>query len=84
MCSVFVIVCVVLCTVFCLSMVCVICVLCLIVVSLPPGKNPFAVKENKFILKFMQKYIFILLNHSSLNNLATQSTKALDTLVENQ
>jgi hypothetical protein len=25
---------------------CVICVLCLIVVSLPPGKNPFAVKIN--------------------------------------
>jgi hypothetical protein len=49
MCGVSFIVCVVLCAVFCLSVVlfcvmCVICVLCLIVVSLPPGKNPFAVK----------------------------------------
>jgi hypothetical protein len=25
---------------------CVVCVLCLIVVPLPPGKNPFAVKVN--------------------------------------
>jgi hypothetical protein len=31
--------------------ICVICVLCLIVVSLPPGKNPFAVKVNKFKIK---------------------------------
>jgi hypothetical protein len=30
---------------------CVICVLCLIVVALPPGKNPFAVKVNKKIKK---------------------------------
>jgi hypothetical protein len=48
LCSVSFIACVVLCAVFCLSVVlfcvmCVICVLCLIVVSLPPGKNPFAV-----------------------------------------
>jgi hypothetical protein len=45
------IVCVDLCSVFCLIVVlfcvmCVICVLCLIVVPLPPGKNPFAVKTN--------------------------------------
>jgi hypothetical protein len=38
-----------LCTVFRLIVVlfcvmCVVCVLCLIVVSLPPGENPFAVK----------------------------------------
>jgi hypothetical protein len=26
---------------------CVVCVLCLIVVPLPPGENPFAVKINK-------------------------------------
>jgi hypothetical protein len=43
------IVCVVLCAVLCLSVVCyfvwcVTCELCLIVVPLPPGKNPFAVK----------------------------------------
>jgi hypothetical protein len=48
LCSVSFIVCVVLCAMFCLSAVlfcvmCVICVFCLIVVSLPPGKNPFAV-----------------------------------------
>jgi hypothetical protein len=41
--------CVFLCTVFRLivvlfCMMCVICVLCLIVVPLPPGENPFAVK----------------------------------------
>jgi type IV secretory pathway component VirB8 len=45
------IVCVVLCAVFRLIVVlfcvmCVICVLCLIVVPLPPGENPFAVKIN--------------------------------------
>jgi hypothetical protein len=48
-CSVSFIVCVVLCAVFCLSVVCyfVWCVLfvcCLIVVQLPPGRNPFSVK----------------------------------------
>jgi hypothetical protein len=42
---------VVLCAVFRLiivlfSVVCVVCVLCLIVVPLPPDKNPFAVKIN--------------------------------------
>jgi hypothetical protein len=50
-CSVSFIVCVVLCVVFCLRVVCyfvwcVICVLCLIVVALPPGKNPFTAKVN--------------------------------------
>jgi hypothetical protein len=35
--------CVVFCAVFSSSVMCVICVLCLIAVSLPPGKNPFAV-----------------------------------------
>jgi hypothetical protein len=44
-------VCVILCTVFSLIVVlfcvmCVVCVLCLIVVPLPPGENPFAVKTN--------------------------------------
>jgi hypothetical protein len=49
MCSVSFIVCVVLCAVFCFEcgvlfcVMCVICVLRLIVVPLPPGKNPFAV-----------------------------------------
>jgi hypothetical protein len=48
LCRVF-IVCVFLCAVFRLivvlfCMMCVICVLCLIVVPLPPGENPFAVK----------------------------------------
>jgi hypothetical protein len=51
--------CVVLCAVFCLSVMCyfvwcVICVLCLIVVSLPPAKSPFAVKlsnNNKNVLR---------------------------------
>jgi hypothetical protein len=43
-----------LCTVFCLIVVlfCVIvcvCVLCLIVVPLPPGENPFAVKINIYL-----------------------------------
>jgi hypothetical protein len=51
LCSVSVIVCVVLCAVFRLIVVlfcvmCVICVLSLIVVPLPPGKYPFAVKIN--------------------------------------
>jgi type IV secretory pathway component VirB8 len=45
------IVCVALCAVFCLNVVFVlcdmcICVLCLIVVPLPPGKNPFVVQIN--------------------------------------
>jgi hypothetical protein len=45
----------ILCTVFRLIVVlfcvmCVVCVLCLIVVPLPPGENPFAVKINNFIL----------------------------------
>jgi hypothetical protein len=49
-CVVCFLVCVVLCSVFCLSMVlfcvmCVISVLCLIVVPLPPGKNPFVVNK---------------------------------------
>jgi hypothetical protein len=47
LCSVSFIACVVLCTVFwcgvLFRVMCVISVLCLIVVSLPPGKNPFAV-----------------------------------------
>jgi hypothetical protein len=43
LCSVSFMACVVLCAVFCLSVMCVICVLRLIVVSVPPGKNPFAV-----------------------------------------
>jgi hypothetical protein len=48
-CSVSLIVCVVLCAVFCLRVICyfVRCVLCLIVVPLPPDKTPFAVKINK-------------------------------------
>jgi hypothetical protein len=46
------IVCVALCAVYCLSVVCFLCdvyfyVLYLIVVILPPVKNPFAVKLNK-------------------------------------
>jgi hypothetical protein len=50
LCRVF-IVCVVLCAVFRLIVVLfcvmyVVCVLCLIVVTLPPGENPFAVKIN--------------------------------------
>jgi hypothetical protein len=50
-CSVPFIVCLVLCAVFCLSVVCyfvrcVLFVLCLIVLSLPPGKNTFAIKMN--------------------------------------
>jgi hypothetical protein len=51
-------VCVVLCAVFRLIVVLfcvmrVICVLCLIVVPLPPGENPFAVKinNNHFVLR---------------------------------
>jgi hypothetical protein len=51
LCRVF-IVCVVLCAVFRLvveffSVMCVVCVLCLIVLPLPPGRNPFAVKIKK-------------------------------------
>jgi hypothetical protein len=45
LCSVSFIVCVVLCAVFRLSVV-LFCVMCLIVVPLPPGQNPFAVKIN--------------------------------------
>jgi hypothetical protein len=47
-CSVSFVVCVDLCSVFCLIVVCyfVLCVLCLIVVPLPPGKNAFAGKLN--------------------------------------
>jgi hypothetical protein len=50
LCRVF-IVCVVLCTVFRLIVVLlcvmyVVCMLCLVVVPLPPGENPFAVKIN--------------------------------------
>jgi hypothetical protein len=53
LCGVF-IVCVVSCTVFRVSVVlfcvmCVVCVLCLIVVPLPSGENPFAVKINNKI-----------------------------------
>jgi hypothetical protein len=43
--SVSFIVCVVLCAVFCLSVVCY-CMLCLTVEPLPPGKQPFAVEIN--------------------------------------
>jgi hypothetical protein len=51
-CSVLFIACVVLSAVFCLSVVCyfvwhVLVVCCVIVVPLPPGKNPFAVKISK-------------------------------------
>jgi hypothetical protein len=54
LCSVFFIVCVVLCTAFRLIVVlfcvmCVSCHLCLIVLPMPPGKNPLAVKINKLI-----------------------------------
>jgi hypothetical protein len=58
-------VCVVLCSVFRLIVVLfcvmrVLCVLCLIVVPLPPGKTPFAVKiNNKNILEFMKCVIYI-------------------------
>jgi hypothetical protein len=50
LCRVFIL-CVVLCTVFRLidvlfCVMCVVCVLCLIVVPLPPGETPFAVKIN--------------------------------------
>jgi hypothetical protein len=50
-CRVF-IVCVVLCAVFrlivvLLCVICIACVLCLLLVPLPPGKTPFAVKINK-------------------------------------
>jgi hypothetical protein len=49
-------VCVFLCTVFCLIVVLfcvmrVVCVLCLIVVPMPPGENPFAVKINIYLSK---------------------------------
>jgi hypothetical protein len=43
-CSVSFIVCVVLCAVFYFIVMCVICVFCLIIVPLPQGKIPFAVK----------------------------------------
>jgi hypothetical protein len=48
--------CVFLCTVFRLivvlfCVVCVVCVLFLIVVPLPPGENPFAVKINIYLFK---------------------------------
>jgi hypothetical protein len=64
-CSVSFIVCVVLCAVFCLSVVCyfvmcVICVLCLIVVPLPPGKNPSAVKINNNNISIYILYILKL------------------------
>jgi hypothetical protein len=55
MCNVSFTVCVALCAVFCLRVVllCVICVLCLIVVPLPPGRNPFAVHlNNKMCVHF--------------------------------
>jgi hypothetical protein len=47
--------CVILCTVFRLIVVlycvmCVVCVFCLIVLPLPPGENPFAVKINNIII----------------------------------
>jgi hypothetical protein len=48
-------------------MVCVICVLCLIVVSLPPGKNPFSVKINK-----IRSYPPYLEAVSSIPNLRTR------------
>jgi hypothetical protein len=44
-CSVYFIVCVVLCAVFCFSVVCYLCVVSYCS-TLPPGKNPFAVKIN--------------------------------------
>jgi hypothetical protein len=57
------IVCVVLCAVFRLIVVlfcvmCVICVLCLIVVPLPPGETPFAVK----IIIIIQFFIIYVLS----------------------
>jgi hypothetical protein len=57
------ILCVVLCTVFRLIVVLfcvmlVVCVLCLIVVPLPPGENPYAVKINNIdkIFYFMKTF----------------------------
>jgi hypothetical protein len=38
-------------------MMCVICVLCLIVVPLPPGENPFAVKYRYIIYLYVCMYV---------------------------
>jgi hypothetical protein len=63
------IVCVVLCTVFRLIVVllcvlCVVCVLCLIVVPLPPGENPFAVKINTYLSIFNLCLMFLVCSMS--------------------
>jgi hypothetical protein len=55
--------CVFLCTVFRLIAVlfcvmCVVCMLCLIVVPLPPGENPFAVKINIYDFMFVPSRLF--------------------------
>jgi hypothetical protein len=67
------IVCVFLCTVFRLIVVlfcvmCVVCVLCLIVVPLPPGGNPFAVKINVLIFILIYKTLDYLLTKTSKNS----------------
>jgi hypothetical protein len=71
----------ILCTVFCLivvlfCMMCVICVWCLIVVPLPPGENPFAVKY-KYIIKYLviflsQKDVHVVTCYRLDNNLQLQ------------
>jgi hypothetical protein len=71
-CNVHFIVCVDLCAVFCLRMVCYFvrcvyfCLLCLIVVPLPPGRNPFAVQlnnnNNKLHITSCKQCSYLLLN----------------------
>jgi hypothetical protein len=74
-----VIVCVVLCAVFCLSAVwCFVwyvyfCVLCLIVVALPPGKNPFAVQLNNNNNNNLQKWKLLIMHHMLFYNVRLNS-----------
>jgi hypothetical protein len=54
-------VCVFLCTVFRLivmlfCVMCVVCMLCLIVVPLPPGESPFAVKINIYLSIYFKNH----------------------------
>jgi hypothetical protein len=68
LCRVSFIVCAVLCAVFRLILV-LFCVLCLIVLSLPPGKTPFAVKINNnnsvqfFIIYVAVDNVFMHIGH---------------------
>jgi hypothetical protein len=69
-------VCVLLCTVFRLIVVlfcvmCVICVLCLIVVPLPPGETPFAVKYKYIIYNSLHVAPFEITRIDTFSNCVT-------------